>query len=114
MATLIGTTWKHKKRGTTYRVIGVIGADLSEFKDMDEVYWCDVLIPPGHRMSIRKSIPAWQEGCTLVFAIPMRMQIEITRVLEIVVIYQCLEDGTIWGRPEDEFMWEGRFERIEP
>lgn len=114
MATLIGTTWKHKKRGSTYRVIGVTLANMTGLKDMDEaLFWSTV----GRRsrdeptaFGISKDLPDLGERA-LMFAIPIRLQIEVPRTLEIVVIYQADEDGSIWGRPEDEFL-DGRFEQI--
>lgn len=120
MSKLIGTIWQHQKRKTSYRIIGVIVADLTTFKDMDEAYWCGVLKKPAkdsnstfmhHVLDIRKEVPSSCDEGILVFAIPIRLQLTVGQNFEVVVLYQDMADQTIWGRPQDEFT-DGRFVRI--
>ena len=112
MSTLIGTTWRHKKRGTTYRVVACTFVDLTGLVDGDAaVFWAVFRYPKRVLFGVSREMPA--ANLPLVMAIPIRLQIAPPRTLEVVVIYQAAVDNTIWGRPETEFL-DGRFEKIAP
>lgn len=82
-----GSRWRHKKRGTSYEVLGRAAMQIS----------IKTLFPHGHRTT------------------PLILEEVAVASLEKMsfVAYRSEADDTLWVRPESEFL-DGRFEEIKP
>jgi hypothetical protein len=112
---ILGETYRHVARGKTYSIVGVVYASMLDKFD-GETYW---LLAQQLKSTQKFSlVNATTAGLAkdAIFRLPITMQRSVfnpdQRAAE-VVIYQCREDNSVWGRPISEFM-DGRFERAGP
>ncbi|RRY17927.1 hypothetical protein EGJ57_16380 [Brucella anthropi] len=110
---LLGTRWRHKKRGTSYRVFYMSIEDLaSRCKDGDSAFlwmWSD---PRNTYVLIAPNKPQASIEATFTMKLPLTVQMsDDTSRYGTIIVYQAENDGSIWARYADEFL-DGRFERL--
>lgn len=112
MATLIGTTWRHKKRGTTYRVVLVAELHIELcFDDQECFIWMHTGLT-RRWLTLSPQRPEPSATAVVTMMLPVTVQKEPNTQYGQVVIYQSLADNSLWARAKKEFI-DGRFERVE-
>lgn len=103
----IGSSWRHKKRGSVYRVVANVRLRaLAPVMEGDLV----VVLPPDIAIPQREATLLEVHAVTKVTA-KLQAAAKLENGTDL-VLYVHPEDGQFWVRPASEFM-DGRFERIE-
>lgn len=106
----VGDRVRHLKRGSTYRIIGIPFAALSEFEDGAEAfYWQWVNYELFEKISVDR--PGIEDDDILKLRLPISIQKSSDKPNGNVLIYQCETDGKIYARYQSEFTPD-RFETI--